>query len=348
MFSKSKSQKRGDYVSAIDKEDGIIVVKWLDINVVSVAPTCHGVNHFFSEKILSEGKIIIQVSRPSLITEYNRFMGGTDLMDENISRYRISFRRKKWWWPIFTWLLDTSVVNAWSVRRKCRSKPPISQLNYRRQVVLHYLEKYETVSKGSGRPSSSKNSVTLNRVSDDIRYDQVDHLLVSTRDKKKKRCAGEGCSSSIRTMCSKYTVELQLSELQLSGSPIIRIAFDSEKHAQTQTVQLFLVALYSSEADETSLDQIRYEIFSKALTKPTFELASLPPTNAAAAQHILRVYLQIQGWYDRPNDPLSWGWRRTDLGLLPIINTKDPDPPGILNTVSCKCIKSDREVHCRK
>lgn len=81
----------------------------------------------------------------------------------------------------------------------------------------------------------------------------------------------------------------------------------------------------------SSLDQICYEIFSKSITKPTFELASLPPTNAAAAQHILRVYLQIQGWYDKPKDPLNWGWRRTDLGVLPIINTKDPDPFQLLN-----------------
>ncbi|KAG5880183.1 hypothetical protein JTB14_001673 [Gonioctena quinquepunctata] len=98
-------------------------------------------------------------------------------------------------------------------------------------------------------------------------------------------------------------------------------------------VQLFLAALYSSKADETSLDQIRYEIFSKSLTKPNFELASLPPTNAATAQLILRVYLQIQGWYDRPNYTLSWGWRITDLGLLLIINTKDPAPPEILKGV---------------
>ncbi|KAJ8968048.1 hypothetical protein NQ314_002482 [Rhamnusium bicolor] len=39
----SKSQKRGDFISAIDKEDGIIIVKWLDNNAVSVASTCHGV-----------------------------------------------------------------------------------------------------------------------------------------------------------------------------------------------------------------------------------------------------------------------------------------------------------------
>ncbi|KAK9752886.1 Transposase IS4 [Popillia japonica] len=165
----TKSQKRGDFISAIDKEDGIIVTKWLDNNVLSVASTCHGVNPTAQVKRFSQKeKRIIQVSRPSVITEYNRFMGGTDLMDENISRYRISFRRKKWRWPLFTWLLDTSVVNAWSVRRKCKSKPPISQLQYRRHIVLDYLQKYKTASKGPGRPSTSKNSVTLNRVSDDI------------------------------------------------------------------------------------------------------------------------------------------------------------------------------------
>ncbi|KAJ8963587.1 hypothetical protein NQ314_005535 [Rhamnusium bicolor] len=103
-------------------------------------------------------------------------------------------------------LVDSGTVNAWCVRRKCKSKPPISQLVYRRQIVLHYLEKCKTVPKGPGRPSTSKNSLTLNWVSDDIRYDQVGHLLVSTIDKKMKRCAGEGCSSSIRTMCSKCNV----------------------------------------------------------------------------------------------------------------------------------------------
>lgn len=113
--------------------------------------------------------------------------------------------------------------------------------------------------------------------------------------------------------------------------------------------QLFLAALYSPKADETSLDKIRHEIFSKSIIKPTFNLASLPPTNAAAAQHILRVYLQIQGWYDRPKDPLSWGWRRTDLGLLPTMNTKDPAPAEILNTVFCGCTKGcTGKCSCRK
>ncbi|KAK9737326.1 Transposase IS4 [Popillia japonica] len=81
----SKSLERDDFISAIDKEDGIIVTKWLGNNVVSVASTCHGVNPTAQVKRFSQKeKRIIQVLRPSVITEYNGFMGGTDLMDENI------------------------------------------------------------------------------------------------------------------------------------------------------------------------------------------------------------------------------------------------------------------------
>jgi len=39
-------------------------------------------------------------------------MGGTDRMDENIAMYRIGIRGKKWWWPLFTWLLDAAIHNA--------------------------------------------------------------------------------------------------------------------------------------------------------------------------------------------------------------------------------------------
>ncbi|KAK9744216.1 Transposase IS4 [Popillia japonica] len=50
----SKSQKRGDFIPAIDKEDGIIVTKWLDNNVVSVASICHGVNSTAQVKRFSQ------------------------------------------------------------------------------------------------------------------------------------------------------------------------------------------------------------------------------------------------------------------------------------------------------
>jgi hypothetical protein len=45
-------------------------------------------------------------------------MGGTDLMDQNISTHRIGVTGKKWWWPIFTWLIDMCINNAWILQKK--------------------------------------------------------------------------------------------------------------------------------------------------------------------------------------------------------------------------------------
>ena len=44
----------------------------------------------------------IQIPQPFAIGQYNSSMGGTDLMDENINRHRISMGEKKWWWNWLT------------------------------------------------------------------------------------------------------------------------------------------------------------------------------------------------------------------------------------------------------
>jgi len=37
----------------------------------------------------------VQISRPAMFSEHNSGMGGTDLMDENINRFRVGIRGKK-------------------------------------------------------------------------------------------------------------------------------------------------------------------------------------------------------------------------------------------------------------
>ncbi|KAJ8931528.1 hypothetical protein NQ314_015543 [Rhamnusium bicolor] len=101
-------------------------------------------------------------------------MGGTDQMDGNLGRYRISIRGKKWWWCIFTWLIDVAINKAWILRRKAMNKH-IDRLSIRRELVNTYLKKYGVLPKVGGRPSTSKNSVSCNRISDDVRYDGMNH-----------------------------------------------------------------------------------------------------------------------------------------------------------------------------
>ncbi|KAJ8935787.1 hypothetical protein NQ314_012637 [Rhamnusium bicolor] len=132
---------------------------------------------------------------------------GIDFMDENVSRYRIGIRSKKWWWPIFTWFVDFTVMNAWQIHRKSGGR--LTQLEFRREITTCYLQSYGTIHKPVGRPRTSKTSLSLNKISDDVRYDGINHLVVETPDRK--RCAGEGCSSSVRTMCHKCNLGLCIS-----------------------------------------------------------------------------------------------------------------------------------------
>lgn len=47
-------------------------------------------------------------------------MGGVDLHDKFVSRYRVNIRSKKWWWPGFSWALNSAMVNSWGYYRYTR------------------------------------------------------------------------------------------------------------------------------------------------------------------------------------------------------------------------------------
>ncbi|CAH1963184.1 unnamed protein product [Acanthoscelides obtectus] len=50
--------------------------------------------------------------------QYNKHMGGVDKANSLLGLYRSPSRSKTWYFPIFTWVLDMSVINAWLLYRK--------------------------------------------------------------------------------------------------------------------------------------------------------------------------------------------------------------------------------------
>ncbi|GBP43449.1 hypothetical protein EVAR_16023_1 [Eumeta japonica] len=82
---------------------------------------------------------------------------------------------------------------------------------------------------------------------------------------------------------------------------------------------------------------LRYKQFAKAVTKSTFNLSSLPPTQDTARFHTFRVYHQVQSWLGNYNDPEDWGWKKCGKLLMPVQNSKPPAPPELLKLIFCKC-----------
>ena len=101
----------------------------------------------------------------------------------------------------------------------------------------------------------------------------------------------------------------------------------------------FLLKLYGASSC-ASLDKFRYIAYKKAITRTSlsssFQLASLPPTSAAAKQHSFRTYLTVQEWMGRPLPPTAWGWKLEDI-LTPVATDCPIAPDTLLNMISCGC-----------
>ena len=201
--NKCDKKERGyaECVTGTIGSENIKVSRWKDNAVVTVASTLHGKLPVGKVKRWSKQKTKhIDIEVPKAIKAYNNSMGGTDQMDQNINCYRIGIRGKKWWWSLFSWLVDVSIQNAWILAKKRGSGQ--DHLDFRQKVAMSYLSRFQTAPKKSGlKRLSSRPGFT------DARYDGTNHLPVPSN---RRRCNADGCSSTVRMACSKCDIGLCL------------------------------------------------------------------------------------------------------------------------------------------
>ena len=111
-------------------------------------------------------------------------MGGVDRLDENIAKVRVAIRMTKWWWPMFSWLLNVSVNNAWQTYRmlaRSQQFESLDLLGFTRRIDLTYVNRYS-----SFKDSKPVGGIQM-RVISETRYDGLHHYVASTE--KQIRCA---------------------------------------------------------------------------------------------------------------------------------------------------------------
>ena len=75
---------------------------------------------------------------------------------------RVQIRKKKWWFPFYTWSLSVWAVNAWRLRnRMAGSSKPF--LTFMRELVVSILTKYRT------QPSHRRSADLPNVLREEIR-----------------------------------------------------------------------------------------------------------------------------------------------------------------------------------
>ena len=199
----SKTQ-RGTYDSSFDTRNGLVVVRWHDNSIVNVVSNIHGVEPVQSaSRWPRTERARIRIRQPFVVHHYNQTMGGVDRTDQNIAKYRISVRSKKWWWPVFAYCVDLAVQQTWHLYRakEASKQVPLDLLGIRRATVAVFLAQGRRQVR-LGRPLGRPKSLSK-RVPDEVRLDGLNHYAQSSTE---ARCAF--CKNRCRAKCSKCDIAL--------------------------------------------------------------------------------------------------------------------------------------------
>lgn len=221
-----KNHERGSIVEYVGDFEGTKManVLWKDNKMVMMLSTLSGAEPVSSVRRFDrKKKQYIQIKCPNVVQIYNKHMGGVDLLDSLIGRYRILMRSRKWYMRIFYHLLDISVINAWLLyRRVSQIRPKVS--NQKKMKLVDFrLQLGETLCKigtkatpKRGRPSTSDEEIlaakkkkyqpTGHRPTVDVRWDQIGHF--PHHGDKKQRCKNEHCKSYSIVKCKKCNIFL--------------------------------------------------------------------------------------------------------------------------------------------
>ena len=79
----------------------------------------------------SESRKVLKI--PKIIDDYNHNMNGVNVADQLRSYYNTQQTARRNWMPLFYWLLDTAIINAYRIARTLGSEQ--EQKEFRRELV---------------------------------------------------------------------------------------------------------------------------------------------------------------------------------------------------------------------
>ena len=97
---------------------------------------------------------------PVFIDDYNQHMGGVDIADQLRSYYSTQLKACRNWLPLFFWLLDTTIINSYRIRktlfpnRKGRSHHYLFREDLADKLIEHGLYTIRNTDRSSSEPTA--------------------------------------------------------------------------------------------------------------------------------------------------------------------------------------------------
>ena len=162
---------------------------------------------------------MITLPMPAIVNKYNKNMGGIDLLDSYLAKYRFLMRSRRWYTYLFWNGIMVGIVNAWiQYRRDCQSfglskKEMLTRRRFQSMVATSLTQVCKA--KSRGRPSAGGDELQPVRKRakaapcGDIRRDSYAHWPVFTEKRGRCKLCAEGQTS---ISCEKCDVRLCLNK----------------------------------------------------------------------------------------------------------------------------------------
>lgn len=219
-FKEDKKMSRGEVDQRIS--DDIVLVKWKDSKAVLVASNCTGGTGIdIVQRYEKKEKHYVDVDAPKIVTSYNAFMGGVDVLDQSMEYYRTFMKTRKWTLKVILHFIDLAVVNSWRLYRNemLANNTPKSKiqdlLSFRFEMGETLLntpsrERHESSPEVEPQEQPLVRYRPANDPSVGKRYDGFDHFPIFDDIKAPRTCRLEKCKSRSKLRCRKCDVYLCL------------------------------------------------------------------------------------------------------------------------------------------
>ncbi|KAK3859355.1 hypothetical protein Pcinc_034527 [Petrolisthes cinctipes] len=122
------------------RQGSLLCVKYKDGNKTPVHLISTACSGGFSQTTNRQGE---RVSRPNIVVEYNKIMGGVDLKDTKLYAYLPDRRTVKWTTKVAFYLLGTALLNSYIIYKKHATGRILTRMNFTMSVIDELVKKYE-------------------------------------------------------------------------------------------------------------------------------------------------------------------------------------------------------------
>ena len=148
-----------DFYYCVD-EYGTLIARWMDNGLVFVVSTLHHVGNIIKRARKRRRKTIKnkkhvdivwgknacqEIFIPTLIDDYNHWMGGVDVADQRIAYYHILLQCLRTWLPMFLQIMSMIRSNSYIVYRSFHRNKSMSHKKFSLKIIEYLMaQAYET------------------------------------------------------------------------------------------------------------------------------------------------------------------------------------------------------------